>query len=81
MRVKFACIKAVPNEYLSIPFFYRTAIITKSEFAKGIVSPRQRYRFVVRKDMFEAMKHGLWGGQSLCLAVRKLSFRKMKNEE
>ena len=31
--------------------------------------------------MFEAMKHGLWRGQSLCLAVRKLSFRKMKNKE
>jgi len=54
---------------------------TKSKFAKGIVSPRQRYRFVVRKDMFEAMKHGLWRGQSLPFAVRKLVFREMKNEE
>ena len=31
--------------------------------------------------MFEAMKHGLWRGQPLGLAVRKHSFRKMKNEE
>jgi hypothetical protein len=36
---------------------------TKSEFAKGIVSPRQRIGLALRKDMFEAMKHGLWGGQ------------------
>jgi len=54
---------------------------TKSKFAKGIVSPRQRYRFVVRKDMFEAMKHNLWCGESLPFAVRKLVFREMKNEE
>ena len=54
---------------------------TKSKFAKGIVSSCERYRFVVRKDMFEAMKHGLWRGQSLPFAVRKLVFREMKNDE
>ena len=54
---------------------------TKSKFAKGIVSPRQRYRFAVWKTMFEAMKHGLWRGESLPFAVRKLVFRKMKNKE
>jgi hypothetical protein len=31
--------------------------------------------------MFEAMKHGLWRGESLPFAVRKLVFRKMKNKE
>jgi hypothetical protein len=36
---------------------------TKSEFAKGIVSPRQRIGLALRKDMFKAMKHGLWDGQ------------------
>jgi len=46
---------------------------TKYRFAKGIVSLRQRYRFVVRKDMFEAMKHDLWGGQRLSFALRKIS--------
>ena len=54
---------------------------TNNKFAKGKVSLRQRPCLVVRKDMFEAMKHNLWRGQSLCLAVRKLCFRKMKNEE
>ena len=54
---------------------------TKSKFARGKVSLRERYRFVVWKDMFEATKHGVWRGQSLCLAVRKLTFRKMKDDE
>jgi hypothetical protein len=31
--------------------------------------------------MFEAMKHGLWCGESLPFAVRKLVFHKMKNKE
>ena len=54
---------------------------TKSKFAKGMLSVCERCPFVVRKDMFEAMKHGLWRSQSLPFAVRELSSRKMKNEE
>ena len=37
---------------------------TKDKFAKGKVSLCERPCFVVRKVMFEAMKHGLWRGQS-----------------
>ena len=37
---------------------------TKYKFAKGKVSLRERPCFVVWKTMFEAMKHGLWRGQS-----------------
>ena len=45
---------------------FKTVIsrFTKDEFAKGKVSLRQRPCFVVWKVMFEAMKHGLWRGQS-----------------
>ena len=31
--------------------------------------------------MFEAVKHGLWDGESLGFAAQNLSFHKMKNEE
>ena len=42
---------------------------TKSKFAKDKVSLRERPCFVVRKVMFEAVKHGLWRSQSLPFAV------------
>ena len=54
---------------------------TNNGFAKGKVSLRERPCFIVWKVMFEAMKHNLWRGQSLPFVLRKLCFRKMKNEE
>ena len=42
---------------------------TNNKFAKGKVSLRERPCLVVRKDMFEAMKHNLWRGQTLPFAV------------
>ena len=47
------------RDYLSVNVQF-----TKSKFARGKVSLRERPCFVVRKVMFEAMKHGLWRSQS-----------------
>ena len=62
-------------------YWFVNGRFTKCEFVRGKVSLRERPCFTVWKVMFEAVKHDLWRGQSLCLAVRKLCFRKMKNEE
>ena len=42
---------------------------TKSKFAKGKVSSRERPCFVVRKVMFQTTKHNLWRGQNLPFAL------------
>ena len=63
------------QDYLSV-----IGRFTKSKFAKGKVSSRERPCFVVRKVMFQATKHKLWRGRSLPFALWNLIFRKMKNE-
>ncbi|MBQ2195324.1 MAG: hypothetical protein II407_00105, partial [Prevotella sp.] len=52
------------HDYLSV-----IGRFTKSKFAKGKVSSRERLCFVVRKVMFQATKHNLWRGQSLPFAL------------
>ena len=45
-------------------YWFVNGRFTKYEFARGKVSLHERPCFVVWKVMFEAMKHGLWCGQS-----------------